>query len=181
MPLKQWPEAKHEMANFSDVVPPAVKIIRQGYKLTRIRSAKLTYDGYTLSTMALAAGPDPEEAISKESLEYNAERGRDLLDVVAGIIFNLGIEQGQRAAQEAIKWRIDDANRAVPFAHDKGWVEGVEATLAAMDDPAKLKALRAQLKKEKDRIDFIENPRPLTDEEKKRLRERLKSLRTPAR
>lgn len=174
MTLKQWPEKLHETVLFDDVVPPAVSVIRQGYTLKRNKDAKLTYNGYTLSKAALATSPDPVEALTKDSLDYHAERGRDLLDVVAGILFNLGIEQGQRHAQEAIQWRIDDAERAVPFARDKGWVEGVEAVFAAMGNPTRLKALRAKLAAAKDSIDFIENPRPLNDKEKARLRDLLR-------
>lgn len=180
MPLKQWPEAKSQTVSYDELVPPAVAVIRQGYQLTRVKDAKLTYDGYTLSTMALAVSANPEEALTEDCLAYHAERGRDLLDVMAGILFNLGLEQGQRCAQEAIQWQIRDAQHATHIAQRKGWVEGVEAVLAAMEDPIwdsraeKLEKLRAQHVKEKDSIDVIEGRRPLDDVEKALARERTR-------
>jgi hypothetical protein len=100
VPLKPWPEDPAKWVNIEELIVPIKKAIKFAYKLKRIRPGKdIPYDGYTFGGRSLCMILDPEQSLTKEQLRVRAESNQmDALDVILQVCFNLGYEQGRRAA-----------------------------------------------------------------------------------
>lgn len=93
--MKEWPPSP-ELVLFEELITPVRQVVDQGYKLVRKKRAKLTYDGYNIGNTELVGTTNPAESLSPEGFTYDEEQGRDLMDVILRIAFQLGVEQGRR-------------------------------------------------------------------------------------
>jgi len=94
--MKQWPEDKTATLYYEDLVTPVRKAFLKAYKLVSRRKKNVPYEGYNFGGFSLAGSPPPDEHLQEEMIKYHRERGRDILDIILMIAFNLGIEQGRR-------------------------------------------------------------------------------------
>lgn len=94
--MKEWPEDETKTINMEDAIEPLCKAVRAGYSLRRNKLKTIPYDGYNVGVQALLCGRSPDETLSKESLDYHKNHGRDLLNVLLSIAFQIGFENGQR-------------------------------------------------------------------------------------
>jgi hypothetical protein len=99
--LKQWPADETKTVAMEELLAGVEKVLRVGYILKR-RNVPLLYDGYNLGTRSLVACLDADDAFSKDGLAHHKRQGRDLLTVALGVAFNLGFEQGIRAANREL-------------------------------------------------------------------------------
>lgn len=72
------------------LLSPVKKSLLQLYQLKRTKREGAEYDGYLMHYSVAATSLPPNENLSKEGLEYSSEQGRDPLDVILGIAFQLG-------------------------------------------------------------------------------------------
>lgn len=94
--MKEWPEDETKYISMEDAIEPLCKAARAGYSLRRNKKKSIPYDGYNVGVQALLVGRDPTYTLSEEGLHYHKENGRDLLNVLLSIAFQLGFENGQR-------------------------------------------------------------------------------------
>lgn len=94
-----WPD-DNKCLNIEEIIDPLVDIIYQAYKIEAYpnRKTPLKYDGPSIGPHfgALAVGHDAPEQFLPENVEYDDERGRDVLHIVLRVAIQLGMEQGRR-------------------------------------------------------------------------------------
>jgi hypothetical protein len=94
--MTTWP-TENKPARFERITEPLARWLRAWIA----RGDYKTYDGLPLGQHEAAGALQPSDALTEESLTYNAiHQGRDVLDVVIGLAVQLGIEQGRRLQQE---------------------------------------------------------------------------------
>lgn len=92
----KWPDG-NECVDIEELIEPLCKALREGYRLTRINPhMDIPYEGYNIGLDVQIGAGDVKNTLSRESLVYHKERGRDLLHVVIMLAVQLGIEQGAR-------------------------------------------------------------------------------------
>jgi hypothetical protein len=94
--MKDWPEDETKTIAMEDAIEPICKAVRSGYTLRRNNLKSIPYDGYNVGVQALLCGRDPTYTLSEEGLAYHKNNGRDLLNVLMSIAFQIGFENGQR-------------------------------------------------------------------------------------
>jgi len=99
--MKQWPKEITETAGYEDLIDPVRNAFDQLYTKRRKKAKSATYDGFPTTEAHIVS--QPSVRLSEESLEQEAFQGRDPLDVILNIAFNLGMEQGQRALRNDLK------------------------------------------------------------------------------
>jgi len=101
--MLEWPSDNKPIESIEEVLKPIRRSLKRAYNLTRSKRKSIPYDGYTHGQQILAICPDPETALTKEDLKRSYANGKDVLDVILLIAFQLGIEQGKRLeAQQPI-------------------------------------------------------------------------------
>ena len=75
--------------------------IKRAYKLKRVTRrdggpSELAWRGPEVGLATRSALGSAQHQLTAANLAYNAQRGREPIDVLAGIAISLGIEQGQR-------------------------------------------------------------------------------------
>jgi len=93
--LLDWPD-DGSLVDFAKLIEPLVGVMKAGYFMRRRPIESLSYKGYNIGQRERATCLAPDDAFKKESLERAKEQGRDLLDVVLQVAFQLGVEQGRR-------------------------------------------------------------------------------------
>ena len=94
--MKEWPKEKTETLDYEALIKPVRAALMQAYKFTRSKLKSIPYDGYNFGGQTLCCIGTPEYELNKESIKYHKERGRDVLDIILMIAFNLGLENGRR-------------------------------------------------------------------------------------
>jgi len=99
--MKKWPD-KNKPIRFSDAIKHVRRLVGQGYDLVRKnRDQDLIYEGYNIGWRELTGCLEPPERFKAEYLRYSEEeQGRDLMDEILGLAFQLGIEQGRRMQRD---------------------------------------------------------------------------------
>jgi hypothetical protein len=94
--MKEWPKDKTETVYYEELITPVKKVLLKAYKLTSRKLKNIPYDGFNFGSHSLVGLPPPNEQLEKDMIEYHKERGRNILDIILMIAFNLGLEQGRR-------------------------------------------------------------------------------------
>jgi hypothetical protein len=95
--MKQWPEEKDETVWVEDLLDPVKDALEFAYDLQpNNHSVDIPYRGYMIGKNDIATCFGPVERLSYENI--NRDNGRDALDEILLIAFQLGIEQGRRNA-----------------------------------------------------------------------------------
>lgn len=95
MALKQFPRDGEQEVSYEELVKPFRKILETAFEIKPKKVTKnIPYDGYGFTHRIAATSPQPPDRFTLEGIEYDAERDRDVLDVVINVIFQLGYEQG---------------------------------------------------------------------------------------
>ena len=101
------------------------KLVDQAYTLTPLDIHSLEWEGPDLTSPKLLAGaPGVRDSLTPESLEYHAERDRDVMTVLLWAAFRLGIEQGFRIIAED-KFLAREIAELVPPDKKKWLIERV--------------------------------------------------------
>ena len=98
--MKKW--LKDKMVGMEDLLEPLKKIMSKHMKVTD-PPGDIKYTGYD---PAIFNFHSPDFVFTKENREYEAERGRNLFDIVLRTAFHLGYEQGKRDTR-ATKDQLD--------------------------------------------------------------------------
>jgi hypothetical protein len=101
--MKQWPEDKTEWVPAEDLLEPLRRSLFEAYTIKRTKEKSISYDGYNIAIQELAVSQSPEQNLTESAIDYHEERGRDILDIVLLIAYQLGIEQGRRLTRAHIK------------------------------------------------------------------------------
>jgi hypothetical protein len=100
----KWPTNKTKCADYSKLVAPLRKLVKQTHTIAEKESLTfpLPWTGMadTGPTGRACAPTVVAEILSKSSVDYHRERGRDLMETVLGLAVSLGIEQGRRIERE---------------------------------------------------------------------------------
>lgn len=92
--MKRWPEDK--TVDIEEALRHVRKAIEFAYELTRRNEDQdIPYYGYDIPARRHIAR-SPEEDLTVNVLAEHADQGRDALDVILGIAFALGVENGLR-------------------------------------------------------------------------------------
>lgn len=88
---------------YSELIKPVRASLNLAYKLTRTKLKTIPYDGFNFGTKTLAHSLAPDENLKAQALARHAEQGRDVMDVLFLIAFQLGVEQGQQMKEEELE------------------------------------------------------------------------------
>lgn len=110
--MKEWPEDKTKPISFDEAVEPFIKILKD-YIIGELKGPVDTTECYNIGLRERASSFDTEFALSPEGLKYHKEHDRGLVDVVLGLVFQLGIEQGRRVQNEDLKIWINIGQRVL--------------------------------------------------------------------
>lgn len=118
----EWPEDETATVYYPELITPLRRVLLKGYRmLRRKRVTSIPYEGYAVPVQVRAAdGLPAAERFLKPNLDYHAERGRTLLDLVLQMTYFYGMEQGCRIER-------DKARLALRVAHADGYQEGFRA------------------------------------------------------
>lgn len=97
--MKRWPRDETEYVPlFDELITPLVEAIHHCYNLKRInKKIDFVYDGYELNFREGATSPQPDIALSAETLKrVEEDQGREAVEIILQIAFQLGVEQGRR-------------------------------------------------------------------------------------
>ena len=99
--MSLWAEDK-EVVDIEDLTKPIVDAIQSAIELgpDAIKDGVPWTGPRLLSKMFRAVAPQPEAQLFPEQLEYHAKNGRGVLEVIAMIAVQLGIEQGLKMYEE---------------------------------------------------------------------------------
>ena len=98
--MKSWPEDKSETVPLEHIAKHIGDSIRFAYKLERKNEGKnIPYDGYDTPSSNHVCF-NPQTTLTAFHLEKSKDQGRNALDEIIAIAIRLGIEQGQRLAEE---------------------------------------------------------------------------------
>jgi hypothetical protein len=145
--LKPWP-ADGSYVPAEQLVEGVLKLLRDTYKLQRKGRTVPPYVGYGLGTKDLAGQPNVDEQFQPDMLAYHRARGRDILDIAAYMLLNLGIEQGRRLAAEDSRSDLRDQEL---IGYCRGLLQGLDTSESKK---AKLRAETAST------LDFYKTRRP---------------------
>ena len=99
--MKKWPEKQTETVNFVELMIPLKKIMKDNYTQKSNVVKTIPYDGYDFGPIGRACLPGPKELLKASNLKYDQEeQGRELMDTLLMVVFNLGMENGRRASNE---------------------------------------------------------------------------------
>lgn len=106
--MKQWPD-KNEMVDVEKLLTPVRHSLGRAYRLTRInQGADIAYEGYDIGKELRVTSLSPKQALTAVELEWSeSQHGRDALDTILLIAFQLGVEQGQRFEREKVEEKLD--------------------------------------------------------------------------
>jgi len=102
--MKRWPKDEKEYVPFEELITPLIKAMHHCYNLERIhKDVDFEYDGYELSFREGAVCPQPDEALTAETLKWQEEdQGREAIETILQIAFQLGVEQGRRLGRRSL-------------------------------------------------------------------------------
>lgn len=101
--MKEWPEDKTTILRYEDLITPVRKAFLTAYRLVSRKKKSIPYEGYNFGGQSLVTISPPDEQLQEEMISYHKERGRDILDIMLMIVFNLGMEQGRRIEAQNTK------------------------------------------------------------------------------
>jgi hypothetical protein len=96
MPTKPLPPVNAggcSTVSFEDLIGPVKKSLLTLYTLKRTTARDGKYDGYGNHGTILATSFDPDEQLDPSGLRYDRERGRQPIDVILRVAFQLGYSQ----------------------------------------------------------------------------------------
>lgn len=136
--MKKWPEG-NATPGAGELVKPILAVIRQGYKMTRLKIKSLPYEGYDIGEREKGIVDPPDEEFKRSGLLYHQERDRDLLEVALYQVLRLGIEAGRRMTREDEIGPLLRAAEHYKFLADlrKEDVKGLEAAITETKRRAK--------------------------------------------
>lgn len=101
-----WPKNPNKPADYESLIDPVVKTIKKTYRMTKKKiTGPIPWDGVDdIGPTGRASSPTKlKEILSRATLKYHEERGRDLLEVLIMVAVSCGIEQGRRIQRERLK------------------------------------------------------------------------------
>lgn len=103
--MKQWPEDPTETVNFEELIGPVREALEELYELTLQAGYNFNYEGYDIGQREKATCLSPDELLTETYLSYVFDdQGRDPLDAILMLAFQLGVEQGRRMTQEQVEF-----------------------------------------------------------------------------
>lgn len=157
------------LADIEALVKPLRQAIDAGYKLTRKNHGQtIPYKGLDVEGLPGQSESGIRQQLSRSSLEYHAEHGRDALTVILAAAISLGFEQGRRW-QIAENATTDLYSRMLVYLTGKGLSEKETQTII------RDRVLTAAIS---DTEEKLAKPN-LSSEGEERLQQILSNLRTP--
>lgn len=96
--MKKWPE-DGDWVYYGDLMDPVKKALSFAYDLIRKNQGKdIPYDGYNTPSTA-ATVPNPEALLKEDWIKLAREQGEEPIDLILGVAFRLGHEQGYRVRE----------------------------------------------------------------------------------
>jgi hypothetical protein len=96
---KPWPD--EGTINCEELLRAVKKLAWQMITWENVGKGKdLSYDGYDFGSRTKGTGPDPEDLITAAGQEHGKDQGRDPVDTLLLIAYQLGVEQGTRIRDE---------------------------------------------------------------------------------
>lgn len=114
---KPWPK-DGSTVQFSDLVTSIEHAMRFAYILKRRNVSKnIPWSGYDIGDDMKTTSPSPADALTKDSLAWQLDQGREAMEVILSFAVQLGIEQGKRCAYEKIADRLSMLNVSAEAVH----------------------------------------------------------------
>lgn len=103
--MKPWPDDPTETVSFEELVGPIRAAFEQLYMYELDEPVQtVEYDGYDIGQREKACCLSPDEILTKDYLKRALEdQGRDPLDAILMLAFQLGVEQGRRLTQADVE------------------------------------------------------------------------------
>jgi hypothetical protein len=115
-----WPTEKFECLPFETLVNSVLSTLKYAYTFKSRNRKSLPTSGRILAPEGACNG-STEDFFSQEGLEYENERGRDILTVIISDAIRLGMEQGKRYhGKNMPTWDdVKNANESAKFWRKK--------------------------------------------------------------
>jgi hypothetical protein len=116
--MKEWPDNPSKWVYAEDLIEPVVEAIRFAYDLKRKNEDKdIPYEGYNIGRRDLATCLPVDEHLSAKNLKYSEEdQGRDPLQEIVLVAFQLGVEQGRRIEHDEMQLSMSSLQRWIKLA-----------------------------------------------------------------
>lgn len=107
MSKKNWPKDETKTVDIEDLIKQVRTVLERTHDITPKKlTGRVPWTGFKdTGPVGRACAPTHvSEILSPKSLEYHAERGRDLLEMILLVAVRLGLEQGRRYQLSECGW-----------------------------------------------------------------------------